>query len=356
MTTTEQVTQLTLLGGTLREVEATLGRQMTADERKAFDKARMIVKLRLAKERGERKRRERDLDENLFTSEQFALGEAAIAAKKEEADALAARREERLARGRAMSGAERVAKHVAAKSELWGKIPACADAEERERCRYDLVRFGLRYGSSFIRRPPSDRMQVAIRKLQDAILYGGKVHIRWPRGKGKSAWEKIALKWIACYGHRRFPLVLAVKAGVAFQFALEVWISCRFDANTVADFPEIAIPLQQIGESAQRRAHQRYKGEPTFIDVNTRMDYRRFALLDGYPNTGVIIAWRGFGSAVRGLNVYNTRPDFIVIDDPQKDGDAKSDVTVDELEKFITGSAEALSDTNTSLSGVMATT
>jgi len=356
MSAVEQITQLALLGGTLREVVATIGRELTPEERTAFDKARMQAKVKAANDRAERARKAKEAQEALFSPEQYAIGEAEIAAKKEELDALAQRRAEREARGRAASSAERVAKHVAAKSELWGKIPACADAEERERCRYDLVRFGLRYGSSFIRRPPSDRMQVAIRKLQDAILYGGKVHIRWPRGKGKSAWEKIALKWIACYGHRRFPLVLAVKAGVAFQFALEVWISCRFDANTVADFPEIAIPLQQIGESAQRRAHQRYKGEPTFIDVNTRMDYRRFALLDGYPNTGVIIAWRGFGSAVRGLNVYNTRPDFIVIDDPQKDGDAKSDVTVDELEKFITGSVEALSDTNTSLSGVMATT
>jgi hypothetical protein len=86
------------------------------------------------------------------------------------------------------------------------------------------------------------------------------------------------------------------------------------------------------------------------------MDYRRFAVLEGFPNTGVIMAWRGFGSAVRGLNVYNTRPDFIVIDDPQKDDDAKSEVTVDELEKFITGTVEALSDTNTTLSGIMATT
>ena len=317
MTTVEQVSQLALLGGTLREIEATLGRQMMPDERKAFDKARMVVKLRMAKERAERERKAREADESLFTPEQFALGEAAIAAKKEEADALAARREERLARGRPLSGAERVARHVAAKSELYGKIPACADPEERERCRLDLVRFGLHYCPDFIRRPPSPRMERAIRKLQDAILAGGKVHVRWPRGKGKSAWEKIALKWISCYGHRRFPVVLAVKSGVAFQFVLEVWISCRFEPHTVADFPEIAIPLQQIGESAQRRAHQRYRGRPTFIDVNTRMDYRRFAVLEGFPNTGVIMAWRGFGSAVRGLNVYNTRPDFIVVDDPQ---------------------------------------
>ena len=356
MTAIEQIQQLALIGGTLREVEATLGRQLTQEERAAFDKARMVAKVRAAKDRQERERKAREAQESLFTPEQYALGEAEIAAKQAEAEALAQRRAEREARGRPMSSAERVAKHVAAKSELYGKIPPCQNPDERERCRLDLVRFGLRYGTSFIRRAPSDRMQKAIRKLQDAILYGGKVHIRWPRGKGKSSWEKIALKWIACYGHRRFPLVLAVKAGVAFQFALEVWISCRFDANTVADFPEIAIPLQHIGESAQRRAHQRYKGEPTFIDVNTRMDYRRFACLSDFPNTGVIMAWRGFGSAIRGLNVYNTRPDFIVIDDPQKDGDAKSDVTVDELEKFITGSVEALSDTNTTLSGVMATT
>ena len=356
MTTVEQVTQLALLGGTLREVEATLGRQMTPDERKAFDKARMVAKVRAAKDRQERERKAREAQEGLFTPEQFALGEAELAAKREELEGIAQRRAEREARGRAMTGAERVAKHVAAKSELYGKIPPCANPEERERCRLDLVRFGLRYCPDFIRRPPSVRMERAIRKLQDAILTGGKVHVRWPRGKGKSAWEKIAMKWIACYGHRRFPLVLAVKSGVAFQFCLEVWISCRFEPHTVEDFPEIAVPLQQIGESAQRRAHQRYRGQPTFIDVNTRMDYRRFAVLEGFPNTGVIMAWRGFGSAVRGLNVYNTRPDFIVIDDPQKDDDAKSEVTVDELEKFITGTVEALSDTNTTLSGIMATT
>ena len=356
MTTVEQVTQLALLGGTLREVEATLGRQMTPDERKAFDKARMVVKVKAAEDRAERERKAKEAENALFTPEQFALGEAEIAAKQAEASAIAQRRAEREARGRAATGAERVAKHVAAQSELFGKIPPCANPDEREACRLDLVRFGMRYGSAFIRRAPSDRMQKAIRKLQDAILHGGKVHIRWPRGKGKSSWEKIAMKWIVCYGHRRFPLVLAVKAGVAFQFCLEVWISCRFDPNTVADFPEIAVPLQHIGESAQRRAHQRYKGEPTFVDVNTRMDYRRFASLSDYPNTGVIMAWRGFGSAVRGLNVYNTRPDFIVIDDPQKDGEAKSEVSVDELEKFIVGSVEALSDTNTTLSGVMATT
>lgn len=356
MTTVEQVTQLALLGGTVREVEATLGRQMTPDERKAFDKARMVAKVRAAKDRQERERKAREAQEGLFTPEQFALGEAELAAKREELEGIAQRRAEREARGRAMTGAERVAKHVAAKSELYGKIPPCANPEERERCRLDLVRFGLRYCSDFIRRPPSVRMERAIRKLQDAILTGGKVHVRWPRGKGKSAWEKIAMKWIACYGHRRFPLVLAVKSGVAFQFCLEVWISCRFEPHTVEDFPEIAVPLQQIGESAQRRAHQRYRGQPTFIDVNTRMDYRRFAVLEGFPNTGVIMAWRGFGSAVRGLNVYNTRPDFIVIDDPQKDDDAKSEVTVDELEKFITGTVEALSDTNTTLSGIMATT
>ena len=351
-----QVQRLASLGGTLREIEALLGRQLSKEERVVFDKARMLAKVKAAEDRAERKRKAKEAESALFSPEQYALGEAEIAAKQADADALAARRAEREARGRAATGAERVAKHVAAKSELYGKIPPCADPDEREKCRFDLVRFGIRYGGAFIRRPPSDRMIKAIRKLQDAILNGGKVHIRWPRGKGKSAWEKIAMKWIVCYGHRRFPLVLAVKAGVAFQFCLEVWISCRFDANTVADFPEIAIPLQHIGESAQRRAHQRYKGEPTFIDVNTRMDYRRFALLSDYPNTGCIMAWRGFGSAVRGLNVYNTRPDFIVVDDPQKDGDAKSEVSVDELEKFIVGSVEALSDTNTTLSGVMATT
>lgn len=49
---------------------------------------------------------------------------------------------------------------------------AAPGSDDRERCRLDLVRFGLRYGMDFIRRLPKLRMENVIRKIQDAILAG----------------------------------------------------------------------------------------------------------------------------------------------------------------------------------------
>ena len=62
----------------------------------------------------------------------------------------------------------------------------------RERCRFDLLEFGLAYcvgeydgmKKPILKRPPSPRMIRFVLKLQDKILHGGLKHVRWPRGKG----------------------------------------------------------------------------------------------------------------------------------------------------------------------------
>lgn len=297
------------------------------------------------------------MESEFFTPEQFGNMAARLSEKAADARRVAERRAEREARGgRAATSAERVAKHVAAKNELAGRIPPCANPDEREACRRDLVRFGLRYGGDFIRRPPSERMEAFIRRMQTVILEGGKIHVRWPRGKGKSAWSKIAAKWALVYGHRRFCVVVGAVQSAADQFRDEVWRSCRFDANTRADFPEISVPVDEIGESPQRRAYQRFNGRPTFIEENARMAFKRFAVLEGFPNTGGFILSRGADSAIRGANLYNTRPDFVFVDDPQTDASARSPASVDAIERFIMGTLEAMSDTNTSIASVMAST
>ena len=90
-------------GVTVRQAEATLGRQMLPAERLAWDRAQ--VKRQLEK-----------------------------AAKK--------------ARG-PKSGADRVAAFNARRSEI-GEIPPPVDAERRERCRLDLLAFGLAHAGGAV--------------------------------------------------------------------------------------------------------------------------------------------------------------------------------------------------------------
>ena len=104
---------------------------------------------------------------------------------------------------------------------------------------------------------------------------------------------------------------------------------------------------------------QTYLGKKTHITENTKYAFKRFAKLDGFPNTGGIIAARGADQAIRGLNIDSRRPDFIFLDDPQTDEDAKSTGAggrVDKIEQRIQGALLGLGETNRMIAAVMAST
>ena len=249
-----------------------------------------------------------------------------------------------------------------AKGREIGKIPLVKNPFRVWACGLSLLQFGLSYfygPDKMLQWQPSPRMIRFVEALEKTIRFGGNRHVRWPRGKGKSTWLKIAAVWALVYGYRRFVVVIAATKPMAEVAVDEIWKFCTEDPDFAGDFPEFAVPLADVALTPQRCKVQTFLGKKTHITENTKYAFKRFAKLDGYPNTGGIIAARGADQAIRGLNIDSRRPDFIFLDDPQTDEDAKSTGVggrVDKIEQRIQGALLGLGETNRMIAAVMAST
>ena len=144
---------------------------------------------------------------------------------------------------RSLSSTER-SKRFRAKGREIGLIPRCRHRRVRANCRLDLLRFGLLYCMDtyegmkpLLKRRPSPRMERFVRALQEKILHGGLKHVRWPRGKGKTTWVKIAIIWAGLYGHKTFMVVVEKVKGMAHVVVDEVWKRIHLSPLLSADFP-----------------------------------------------------------------------------------------------------------------------
>ena len=251
-----------------------------------------------------------------------------------------------------------------AKGREIGRIPIPRHRRVREKCSHDLLSFGLLYCMDryegmkpLLKRPPSPRMIRFVRQLQEKILRGGLKHVRWPRGKGKSTWVKIALIWAALYGHKFFMVVVEKVKGMAQIVVEEVWKRIQLSPLFHVDFPEFSIPMRDVALSPQRMRVQTCNGKPTYMrqDVS-KFHFYKLPTVDGYPNTGAIIAYRGADQALRGINIESARPDFFFIDDPQTEDDARNPATVAKIEQEIQSAVLGAGEISERVSAVMAST
>ena len=246
----------------------------------------------------------------------------------------------------ALTNAERQAKFVAARSSL-GELPPVKDPERRERCRTSLLDFGLTYcmadanGLGLLKRPPSEKMREYVQTLQDAILGTGMVHVRFPRGAGKTTWVKIAILWAVSYGYLRYVVVFAAVAQLTAAILSDIWSVIEFGTAYGEDFPLVAGPVRAAEGLAQRYQSQTYHGRRTLIK-KTATEIN-LPVVDGSEASGAIISGKGAGGATRGLVRGSLRPDFVLLDDLQTRSTATSATKLRKLVDWITGEVIGLS-------------
>lgn len=260
----------------------------------------------------------------------------------------------------AVSTADRVAKHLAGRNEL-GEIPPPLRPNLRERCERDLALFGWVYCRALLDHKPSAEFQRRIiDKLQGAILNGGQLAVEAMRGGGKTTWFVIATVWGVLYGHFRFPLIIAAAQPLAKSIRKSVLDLLEFSGAIADDFPAVALPLRRIGGIAQRGASLTYRGVPVgFISSEMLVRLPMLARPDGAPldhGCGAVISVRGVGSSVRGLNVGGLRPDFILLDDPQTQKDARSASAIERLDEYIHSDVLGLAANTSTISAFLAIT
>lgn len=260
---------------------------------------------------------------------------------------------ERETRSVAKSTADRVAAHVARRSDI-GDIPAVTDAGRREACRLNLALFGITYCGLLLKHAPSANMMPFIDNMQSAILLGGRVHVRWPRGKGKSTWIKIGILWATLYGHRRFAVAFAASGRNAKAILGDIWKALDRSDELLADFPEVCYPVRCIKGVVQRCSTQTYKGNAT--EICKSVDMLTLPKIPGSIAAGAMIICRGVEAGTRGLVDMDQRPDFLFFDDIQTKKSAGSKSKTDWLEEFISQDAMCMGGHDSSIAALQAST
>lgn len=226
----------------------------------------------------------------------------------------------------AMTNAERQARFVAGRADI-GELPPVADPERRERCRSSVVEFGVAYclggSAGLLKRRPSTKLRAYAEDLQRAIEGAGLVHVRFPRGAGKTTWVKIAVLWALAYGHLHYVVAFCANAGLATAILTDIWNVIEFSDAFGADFPEISYPIRAAEGLPQRYQSQTWRGRRTAI--RRTASEIRLPTMEGAPASGAVLLARGAGSSTRGLVRGSVRPDFVLLDDIQTRKDAESE-------------------------------
>lgn len=260
----------------------------------------------------------------------------------------------------AADSADRVAALVARRNEI-GAIPPVRHRRLRERCRLDLELFGWTYCRDLLdhRASPLIRDRL-VRKMQDAMLNGGQLAVEASRGIGKTTWTIIAIIWAIVYGHRRFLVCISASSSLAKNVRRAVFAQLSSSDALLADFPAVPTALRKMNGAIQKGLALTYlgrnvgfeSGEVALVlpdlrdETNRRLDHA----------CGAILACRGVGGSVRGLNVRGERPDFVLFDDPQTQKDALSASAIQRVDSYIHADALNLAANTATMAAFMTIT
>ena len=246
---------------------------------------------------------------------------------------------ERKSHHHATSSADRVAAHVAKRSEI-GDLPAWDDAETIARIKADPVAACWHYFPMWFTREPSELTRAVIRSIWEVMLHGGNQSIGVHRGGGKSTITKALLILAGLCGMVHYAVCFGASAPAAKQIRRDIVRQLETNDRLLADFPAACIPMRILGGRSQRAAGQTYKGERTYVRYEG--DIFQLAQIPGAASSGFMLKCTGVESGFLGLIDNGVRPDFVLGDDIQSLDVAASDDMVATLEDSVRQGFQAL--------------
>lgn len=218
-----------------------------------------------------------------------------------------------------------------------------------------------------------------IEEIERRMKVGGKKAFGCPRGGGKTAICRAAIIRAVKFGMRKFCFFIGSRDDKALQTLN--FIRTVFYRSTLLrqDFPEICYPIYRLDGRASLGAHgQTYKGERTHINWGTKevqfptMMFTKDDIgpyLDNDPecvihlqkdmdididryiinSSGAMIRTAGVDGSIRGeaeihpILLTQPRPDFVLLDDVQKDQKADSPKACEDLCTLIESAVDFLS-------------
>lgn len=237
-----------------------------------------------------------------------------------------------------------------------GEIPECANPERKESCRYDFKLFCETYfPEEFSLGWSKDHLRV-LAKIQLVCVGNDLYALAMPRGNGKTTLTEKAVDFCACYGHKKFIVIIGSDKGASTRSLEAVKIDFETNDLLAEDFPEICLPIQNLEGLAQRANSQTYRGDSTRIKWS--VDRIVLPTIRDCESNGIVIGSYGLTGGIRGVkhklaNGTSARPDFFIADDPQTDQSAHSVSQNDTRERLLAGAVMKLAGPSKKISGIM---
>ena len=241
-----------------------------------------------------------------------------------------------------------------------GPLPAIKDPRRRAKGRNDLGFFLQTYFPLKFSTPFGKYHLELIKALEHCLIHDGKQAVAMPRGTGKTTIVKYAAVWALVYGHRRFLMIFSATQTEARKILSSVKGALAAKGTALAeDFPEVCVPFASLGNSAILARGQLLNGELT--DIMTSADELNFPKVGGSRSSGATVRAVGVSGSFRGASTDSPwsngdRPDFIILDDLQKEELARNPDRVNDLEEKINSAIEGLAESGYELSMVMTCT
>ncbi len=198
-------------------------------------------------------------------------------------------------------------------------VRECADKTRRDEALADPLQFMETYFADRFFMAHAQHHLEMIAAICYVAQYGGDQALSAPRGEGKTTTCTVVLIYAMLKGWVRFPVIVAQTSPHAERIFKD--IKNQFENNELlaADFPEICDPVRALEGAPQRGNTQKHNGEPTRIEWKAGHLVMPRIVVDGEVSkfAGVALTYFGLDSAIRGVIINGSRPDFVLIDDPE---------------------------------------
>jgi len=237
-----------------------------------------------------------------------------------------------------------------------GQLPNVENPDRKEAAGKDFRFFCESYFPQTFYLPWSPDHLKVIAKIERAVLHGGLFAMAMPRAAGKSTLVETGCLWAVLYGHREFVCLIGSDEGHAMDMLDSIKMELDGNELLLADFPEVAFPIQALDGIANRCKGQLYQGERTHISWTAREVV--LPTIAGSPASGAIIKSAGITGRIRGMKFkradgMTVRPALVVLDDPQTDESARSLSQCATRESILAGAVLGMAGPGKKISGIM---
>lgn len=226
-----------------------------------------------------------------------------------------------------------------------GPIPKPKNMKRRKSCERNFPRFCEKYfPRRFALAWAPDHLKVlalVVRVVIEGLLFA----LAMPRGSGKTSIFEVAALWAVLYGHRRFVVLIGAGKDHAEELLDSIMTELECNELLHEDFPEVTVPVRALEGMRNKVKGQRTEGH------RTRMYWKNHRFI--FPTidreqcpwaqcSGAIIHTVGILGRVRGIKCTLEdgtviRPDLLLVDDPQTEGSATSDLHVKRRIRVLNG-------------------